>query len=101
MHQVFDFQLPSTRDSAIHSTSAACYTNLYFPPPSSSVHVTIDPNCLVRISIVSFGFELEVRYKVMTAKKLLDAANNITAEEFMCLASMFHLPPFELWAVRW
>ena len=79
----------------------ACNTNLYFPPPSPSVHVSIDPNCLVWISIVPFRFELEVGYKVMTAVKFFDTVNDITAEKFMCLASMLHFLSFKLWAVCW
>jgi hypothetical protein len=65
------------------------------------VHVAVDPNRLVGVSIVPFGCELEVGCEVMTTIDFFDTVDDIAGEKFICLASVLHLLLFELWAVCW
>jgi hypothetical protein len=79
--------------------SATGHTDLYFPPPPSCVHITIDPDRLVGVGIVSFRCKLEVGHEIVTAIDFLDTVDDIAGEKFICLASMLHLLSFKLWAV--
>ena len=77
------------------------YTNLNFPPPPSCVHLTEDSYCFVGVGIVSFRFELQVGDKVMATIYLFDTVDDISVEEFVYFAGVFHLFSLEPWAVCW
>jgi hypothetical protein len=54
-----------------------CVTYLRTPPPLSCIHIKINPNCLVSISIMMLWLHNEVRCKINVSPQCFDALHDI------------------------
>lgn len=62
------------------------HTDLDSPPPFPSVHIAVNPDGHICISVVPLGFEFEVWCKVMAPIYLRDAVENVPVENLEVLS---------------
>ena len=52
-------------------------TDLNFPPPLSSIDIAVNPRCHIRVGVVSFGPEFQVRRKGVATVYLPNAFEDV------------------------
>ena len=74
--------------------------NLSFPPPFTSMHIMIQPICLIGIKVVTLGSKDQNRQKFWVTIQRLNTLKDVVEVDIKGLTHNNYLLAFEAWS-RW